>query len=114
MYSGKNGLSKPSYNPFLPTQGTLTDPIACAQQRHRQKVPNDKRDDPAAWEPKKVPRELQKILPNESYNKDKKKYQAAYELQLHRHVASILQRCREWTDKEKRRNAAYLGISHLK
>ena len=74
LYSGKNGLSKPSYNPFLPTRGTLTDPIACAQQRHRQKVPNDKRDDPAAWEPKKVPRELQKILPDESYNKDEKKY----------------------------------------
>ena len=55
LYSGKNSLSKPSYNPFLPTQGMLTDPIACAQQRHRQKVPNDKRDDPAAWEPKKVP-----------------------------------------------------------
>ena len=74
LYSGKNGLSKPSYNPFLPTRGTLTDPVACAQQRQRQKVPMDKRADPTAWEPKKVPKELQKILPDEAYDKEHQKY----------------------------------------
>ena len=74
LYSGKNGLSQSSYNPFLPTRGTLTDPIAHAQQRQRQKVPNDRRTDPTAWEPKKVPRELQKILPDEAYDKEHKKY----------------------------------------
>ena len=76
LYSGKNGWATPSYNPFLPTCGTLTDPVVHAQQRHRQKVPNDKRADPRAWEPKKVPRELQKILPDEAYNKEHQKYHA--------------------------------------
>ena len=60
----------------MPTCGTLTDPVAHAQQRHRQKVPNDKRADPRAWEPKKVPRELQKILPDEAYDKEHQKYHA--------------------------------------
>lgn len=76
LYSGKNGRATPSYNPFLPTRGTLTDPVAHAQQRQRQKVPNDKRADPSAWEPKKVPRELQKILPDEAYDKEHQKYHA--------------------------------------
>lgn len=74
LYSGKNGLSKPSYNPFLPTRGTLTDPVAHALQRQRKRVPNDKRADPAAWEPKKVPKELLKILPEEAYNKEDQTY----------------------------------------
>ena len=76
LYSGKNGWAMPSYNPFLPTHRTLTNPVAHAQQRQRQKVLNDKCADLSAWEPKKVPRELQKILPDEAYNKEHQKYHA--------------------------------------
>lgn len=35
---------------------------------------------------------------------DKKRYQAAYELQLLRHLTTILRRCDDWTVKEKQKN----------
>ena len=71
MLSGK---PRHTYDPFLPTRGTLTDPVDHAQQRHRRKVQNSKWADEAPWEPKTVPNELLKILPEEAYDKETKKY----------------------------------------